>query len=187
MILQVPKSGIFASTDMGPNIRSDWTNFSGANKDCYLIFNSGPRNENCAYSRGLTNSRDTFDTYYADKAERVYEGVNVQNSNGVCQAENSPDCIDSWFLLNCVGCRNCFGCVNLRHKSYHFFNEPLNKEEWNRRVEDILGTLADAGKSFERVLQTLPAIDRDLKSLEYKTPDTKPKTPATPEAEETSY
>ncbi|KKU16614.1 MAG: hypothetical protein UX26_C0020G0010 [Parcubacteria group bacterium GW2011_GWC1_45_9] len=66
--------------------------------------------------------------------------MNVQNSNGVCQAENSPDCIDSWFLLNCVGCRNCFGCVNLRHKSYHFFNEPLNKEEWNRRVEDILGS-----------------------------------------------
>lgn len=152
MVLEVPKVGIFASTDMGPNINSDWTNFAGANKDCYLVFNSGPRNENCAYSRGLIESRDTFDAYFGDNVERVYECVNVHKSSGVVWGQNVLDSIDSWFLLNCTDCQNCFGCVNLRHKQYHFFNELLDKEEWQRRVDEIIGSyekLEEVRKKFD--------------------------------------
>ena len=50
------------------------------------------------------------------------------------------DCIDSRFILNCSGCQNCFGCVNLRHKSYYFFNEPLTRDEWLKRVSEISGS-----------------------------------------------
>ena len=165
----VPKPGTFASADTGPNINSDWTNFSGGNKDCYLIFNSGPNNENCAYSRGLLSDKDVFDSYYVDKAERVYEGVNVQSSNGACWLQNSSDCIDSWFLLNCVGCQNCFGCVNLRHKSYHFFNELLNKEEWEQKVKEILGSnerTEEMRRKFEEFSLKFPRRENsNLKSI----------------------
>src|SRR3989338_4508030 len=61
---KVPKSATYASIGTGPNVNSEYTNFAGGNKDCYLCFNSGPNNENCGYSRGLMECRDTFDSYF---------------------------------------------------------------------------------------------------------------------------
>ena len=159
LLKRVPKAGIYASPDVGPNINSEYTNFAGGNKDCYLIFNSGPQNENCAYSRGIMNIRDGFDSYFCDVSERMYEGVNVQKSNAVVWVQNTAECLNSWFLLNCVGCSNCFGCVNLRHKSYHWFNEELSKEEWARRMKEVAGSYAkleDARKKFEKFALKFP-------------------------------
>ena len=140
LIIKVPKSTTYSSAAIGPNINSEYTNFAGGNKDGYLIFNSGPDNENCAYSRGLIKSRDVYDAYYGDVIENVYEGVSVHKSNGIVWGQNVSDCIDSLFILNCSGCQNCFGCVNLRHKSYYFFNEPLSRDEWLKRVSKISGS-----------------------------------------------
>ncbi len=137
---KVPKSATYSSVQMGPNINSEYANFAGGNKDGYLIFNSGPGNENCAYSRGIIKARDVFDFYYGDSIENIYEGINVHKSNGIIWGQNVTDSIDSQFVLNCSNCQNCFGCVNLRHKSYHFFNEPLSREEWLARVGEISGS-----------------------------------------------
>ncbi len=140
LLLRVPKAGIFASSDVGPNINSEYTNFAGGNKNCYFIFNSGPNNEECAYSRGLILCREAFDSYYANKAEKLYEAVNVNLSSGVRWAQNADNCIDSSFLLNCSDCHDCFGCVNLRHKSYHFLNEPLSRSEYQKKISEIMGS-----------------------------------------------
>ena len=136
---KVPKQDVFASSASGKNINSDYTNFAGGNKDCYLIFNSGPDVENAAYSRGI-QGKDIFDCYYANDVERVYDCVNVNKSAGVFWSQNCSDCVDSSFLLNCVGCQKCFGCVNLRHKSYCFLNEQLDKDEWEKRVKAVIGS-----------------------------------------------
>ena len=152
LVQKVPKAATYSTTVGGtPNINSDYTNFAGGNKDCYLIFNSGPRNENCSYGRGLMNAKDTFDSYFGDEIERVYEGINVHKSAGVAWAQNATECLDSWFLVNCGGCSSCFGCVNLRHKKYQFFNEQLTPEDWKSRVKEIVGSYAkteEAKKQF---------------------------------------
>ncbi|OGI91447.1 hypothetical protein A2933_01365, partial [Candidatus Nomurabacteria bacterium RIFCSPLOWO2_01_FULL_46_18] len=140
LIKKVPKQATYSSISDGSNINSEYTNFAGGNKDSYLIFNSGPKCENCGYSRGLIASRDVYDCYFGDELENVYESVNVHKSNGVAWGQNANDCIDSNYILNCSGCQNCFGCVNLRHKSYYFFNEPLKREEWLRQVSEIAGS-----------------------------------------------
>jgi hypothetical protein len=140
LIIKVPKSATYSSAATGPNINSEYTNFAGGNKDGYFIFNSGPDNENCAYSRGVIKGRDVFDVYYADEIENTYEGISVHKSNGIFFGQNISDCIDSQFVLNCSGCQNCFGCVNLRHKSYYFFNEPLSRTEWLKKVSEISGS-----------------------------------------------
>lgn len=142
LVTKVPKSATCSSISTGVNINSEYTNFAGGNKDGYLLFNSGPNNENCAYSRGIISSRDVFDAYYGDFIENSYECVNVHKSTGIVYGQNVSDCIDSRFILNCSGCQNCFGCVNLRHKSYHFFNEPLEREEWLKRVKEISGSFS---------------------------------------------
>ncbi len=159
LVKVVPKAATYSSPLTGPNINSEYTNFSGGNKDGYLLFNSGPGNDNCAYSRGLINNKDTFDVYFADEVERGYEGVNVHKSSGIAWGQNSTDCVDSYFLLNCVGCLNCFGCVNMRHKSFCFFNQQLTKDEWKRRVSEILGSytkIQEIQKQFEAHALTFP-------------------------------
>ncbi len=139
LVRAVPKYALYRSGVI-PSVNSPYENFSGGNKDCYLVANSGTGNENCAYSRGLIKSRDVYDSYYVDESERIYEGVGVHNSAGVLWAQNAIECLDSAFLISCTGLQNCFGCVNLRHKKYHFLNEPLPKEEYLTRVAGILGS-----------------------------------------------
>ena len=151
LLFKVPQSATYSSSYTGTNINSDYANFAGGNKNGYLIFNSGPNNENCAYSRGIIDSRDIFDAYYGNKIENSYEIVNVNKSSGVIYGQNSSDCIDSRFILNCSNCQNCFGCVNLRNKSYYFFNEPLERKEWQKRVSLIAGSFSkteEARKKF---------------------------------------
>ncbi|MEK7174142.1 MAG: hypothetical protein AAB759_00575 [Patescibacteria group bacterium] len=158
LTLQVPKNATYSGTALGPNINSEYTNFAGGNKDCYLIFNSGPNCENSAYSRGIAG-KDVFDTYFANEVERIYEAVNVNKSAGVVWSQNISDCLDSWFLLNCLACTNCFGCVNLRHKQYCFFNEQLTKNEWQKRVREIFGSyerVEAARKKFEEFVRGFP-------------------------------
>ncbi len=169
LTVRVPKAGTFISNDLGANINSEYTNFAGSNKDCYLCFNASPNNENCAYCRGIGKSRDTFDSYFCDEVEQIYEGMNIQKSRGVLWADNVSDSMDSAFLLGCVGCNSCFGCVNLRHKSYHFLNEPLSKEEYKKRVKDIMGSyekIEKFKKQFAEFAQKFPRrATQNLRSI----------------------
>ncbi|MCX6721808.1 MAG: hypothetical protein NTY04_01260, partial [Candidatus Staskawiczbacteria bacterium] len=72
----------------------------------------------------------------------------------------SEECLDSSFLFNCVGCSDCFGCVNLKNKKYHIFNQPFSSEEYNEKIK-----YWDMG-SYERVKE---AKQRFLE-LYYATP-----------------
>lgn len=149
---RVPKKTVYISTTgLGPNINSEYTNVAGGNKDCYLLFNGGG-NENTMYSRGVYKSRDTADAYFGTDMERCYEVINIGHSSGIVYGKSISGSINSGFVLNCSGCQNCFGCVNLRNKSYHFFNEPLTKDEYLRRVSEISGSYVkflEFRKTFE--------------------------------------
>ena len=137
LLNRVPKAATHIGTGGNANVNSDYVNFSGGNKNCYLIFNS-TMNEDSAYSRGIIKSRSAYDIYFAEQIESCYEGVNLARCNKVLWSKNTTDSLNSYFLLNCSGCQNCFGCVNLRYKSYYFLNEPLSKEEWEKRVQEII-------------------------------------------------
>ncbi|MBI4239651.1 hypothetical protein HY620_01530 [Candidatus Uhrbacteria bacterium] len=155
LFTRVPRA---ATVTGGQNTNSDYQNWSGSNKDCYMVFNSG-QNEMLMYSRGMRSCRDTIDCYYGVNVERSYSSVNVHDSSGVRWCQNVRSCLDSWFLRDCTGCTNCFGCVNLRYKEYHFFNEPLSKEEYERRVGEIVGSverIQEMKKKFEEFSASHP-------------------------------
>lgn len=139
LIRKVPKCSLYISSALGPVVNTEYGNFIGASKNGYMLFNSSPT-EDSAYSRGVSNSKDIYDSYFVDGSERVYEGVNVEKSAGVAFGQNVFDCLDSWFLLDCTGCQNCFASVNSRHGSYLFLNEKMEKEEWRREVGSVTGS-----------------------------------------------
>ncbi len=142
LLRKVPKCAVFKTLAAGPNIRSDYANYCGALKDSYMVFNAGPLEE-CMYSRGIRDSRQSVDMYFGIDNEHCYECVNVQKSSGVLWSKNVSSCLDSAFLENTSGCTNCFGSVNIRNKTHVFLNEQLSKEAYEERVKKILGSYAE--------------------------------------------
>jgi hypothetical protein len=70
----------------------------------------------------------------------ITDGYHVNHSRSLHQcfvALESHDCLNSAFLFDCRNCEFCFGATNQRNKKYLWFNEPLTKEEWERRRANV--------------------------------------------------
>ena len=118
------------------NINSDYTNGTGFNKNCYLIFVSD-NNEDCFYSYNIYHCKNSLDLSTCFNCEYSYELTNCIN----CQnCFFSIDCRDSYntsFSRDCINCHDILGCVGLRNKSYCIFNVSYSKDEYQRRIKDM--------------------------------------------------
>ena len=117
-------------------VNSEYCNYAGNNKNCYLFF-GGRKSENVSYVNRVFSSKDSFDLYDGNKLELCYECVQCKNSNRLFFSRLCSDCNDSWFLYDCKGCQNCFGCANLRNQNYHIFNKPYIKEEYFKKLNEF--------------------------------------------------
>jgi hypothetical protein len=98
--------------------------------------------------------KDSFDSHEVIDDELCYEDVMVYKSFRTFYSLDCESCVDVWFSKGLRGCTNCFGCVNLKGKSYHFFNEPLSKEEYEKRISELqLGSHASITNLRAEVLQ----------------------------------
>lgn len=129
--IAVPRPNL--NTDSS-NINSEYTNNSVRLKNCYLAFDSLD-SENLYYS-GAIQSRDCIDCLTFN-TEVGYMLTNCYRMWRCFFCEDVYDAIDSYFLYDCRDCQNCFMCSNLRHKKYYFFNQPLSKEEYERKIKEI--------------------------------------------------
>ncbi len=123
-------------TDYINSENSAYTNFTGALKNCYLVFNSN-HDHDCLYSYGLDNSKSSLDCLRVQDSELCYEAIDCircYNSAFISQCEN---CSDSYFLRNCIGCKNCFLCCNLRNKEYYFQNKPCTPSVYKKLVQEL--------------------------------------------------
>ncbi|HNW71822.1 MAG TPA: hypothetical protein PKZ36_01985 [Candidatus Paceibacterota bacterium] len=118
------------------NINSEYTNGTGYNKNCYLIFVSD-HNEDCFYSFNIYYCRNSLDLSTCFNCEYCYELLNCSDCN---HCSFSIDCRDSYNLLfskDCVNCHDLVGCVGLRNKAYAIFNVVYSKEEYEKRISDL--------------------------------------------------
>jgi len=108
---------------------SDYTNYSGSNKNCYLIAHAD-ENRDCYYSYGIKQSVNCVDCYNVFTCELCYGCVDCQKCYNVKFSQNCVSCSDSAFLKDCIGCASCFGCKGLVRKQYCVLNEQKTKEEY---------------------------------------------------------
>ena len=118
------------------NIRSDYTANASYMKDCYLLFNSNTT-EDSAYGNAIDFSKQCFDCSHIQNSERCYESFWLTKCYDTHFSSLCEDCVSVWFSRDCRGCTNCFGCVNLRNKSYCFFNQQLSKEEYHEKLASL--------------------------------------------------
>lgn len=41
------------------------------------------------------------------------------------------------YLVNCIGCHDCFGCINLKNKEYYFMNKKYSKEDYQKKIAEL--------------------------------------------------
>ncbi len=134
-LLQVaPRLALQRSPEYDEN--SDYTNYAGKNKNCYLIFDSD-KNWDCMYSYSINSCRNVLDSYRMDDCELCYQCIDCVKCYEGRFLQNCTNCNSSWFLKNCIGCNDCFGCVNLRNKQYYFMNKPYSKEEYQKKIAKL--------------------------------------------------
>jgi len=112
---------------------SEYVNYAGNLKNCYLIFDTD-YSRDCFYGYTVNKSKDVVDSFKVNECELCYECIDCNNCYDLKYSTNCRNCNSSWFLKNCIGCSNCFGCINLQRKEYHYYNQPLSKEEYEKRV-----------------------------------------------------
>ena len=129
LMLQVP----WAARWVVNIINSDYNINTNDAKDCYLVMSSSYV-QNSAYSVWLSTTEDSMDLYNAEKCSFCYESTFLKNCSRIFFSTRCDSSQNLLFCRDCVGCSDCFGSVNLRNKSYCFFNEQLTKEEYEKRI-----------------------------------------------------
>ncbi|MBI4034097.1 MAG: hypothetical protein HY378_00930 [Candidatus Brennerbacteria bacterium] len=140
-------------TDYSTLVNSDYVNHAGTMKNCYLTFNADYC-ENVAYGVLVDYAKDSLDVNIFGESELCYEAINCGKCFNTFFSEDCTSCTDVYFSKDCVGCSHCFGCAGLRNKKYHWFNESISKDEFERR-------LAAANLSSRKSLSETIAKTRD--------------------------
>lgn len=118
------------------NVDCNYCNVSAEDKGCYMISACG-LDENVMYSNRLANTKDSSDLYISDKNQLCYELVDSNNCFNVLYSIKANNCLESYFLYDCVNCQNCFGCVGLRNKNYHIYNKPFTREKYLEKIKEL--------------------------------------------------
>ena len=134
----VPMPAVFNARTVG----CDYVQHVGDYKNAYLVSASWS-GENVMYGTRCNESKDCTDALATSKCELCYEIVSATHSYRMLFSQNSDSCTDCAFVFECRGCTNCFGCTNLRNKSYYVFNKPYSKEDYFRKLHEFdLGSYA---------------------------------------------
>jgi len=163
--LAIPRLSIFNQNCEN----SEYTNQSYDNKDCYLCSAIG-NSTDLLYVQNGTHLKDCLDCSYSQNSELLYQCIDTYESYKSRYLQQCIQCSDSWFLYDCVNCKNCFGCVGLRNKEYHIWNKPYSKEEYEAKLLsfklDDSAQLEHQKKTFQDHLNQLPHVFAWIKNSE---------------------
>ncbi len=114
----------------------EYTNQSQRNKDSYMLLCSNDSRD-CLHGMWFQKCTDCVDCTYLEESELCYEIVNGKNCYKCGFSQNVENCSEVLFSRDCIGCRHCFGCINLRNKEYWFFNQPCSKEQYEKQLSEF--------------------------------------------------
>ena len=118
-------------------INSDYSNLLGESKNVYLSYSITSNAENIYYSKIIDKSTDIFDSFNIKEGQNLYEDVEGEKNYNSQYLLISRNCLDSYYLIDCVNCSNCFMCFNLRNKKFFIRNKQYSREEYFKELDNI--------------------------------------------------
>ncbi len=155
LCIDVPRPSLFTGYEFDENCA--YTNHSGKNKNCYLIFDSD-ENRDSYYSYSINKCVNCMDCFRTRKSELCYECIDSVQCYGSAYLQDCDNCSNSLFLKNCTGCRNCLMCSNLNNKEFFVENASVSKEKFEK-ISTMLRTYSaftSARKRFEKLKLEFP-------------------------------
>ncbi len=135
---------------------SEYSNYSFANKNCYLTFGSHYE-EDCLYGAYSTKNKDCLDCLWLYGSELLYECLFSKNCHHSLFLDRCEECSDCAFSRDMKGCRDCLFCANLRQKQFHIFNRPHTEDEYRKKVQAFeLDTWSGLKEAKRVYLKDLP-------------------------------
>lgn len=159
--LKVPRIALLSKNSEN----SEYTNHAGDNKNCYLSFICFS-SENVYYSRKTFNGVDIVDSYLSfDHSQNIYScfmSFNVTNSSHLINCSTVDNC---HYCVDLKNCQNCFMSNNLRGKTYYFRNEPLQKDEYGKRIKQEMDGNIKSQNNLETEFEKLRENNAIYKNL----------------------
>jgi CxxC-x17-CxxC domain-containing protein len=116
---------------------SYYTNHSLNARNTYLV--AGATNiEDCMYGRFVIDSKNCVDGLSLYNCQWCYESVASQGCYQCFWATYSYNCSDCIMVEDCSNCKNCCLCYGLKNQEYCFFNEKIGKEEYEKRMKELM-------------------------------------------------
>jgi hypothetical protein len=131
---EVPYPALY--TEYSTMINSDYCNAASGCKNCYLVFRC-TNAEDSAYLNIINDAKNSLDCTDAGLPELCYGSAQINKCYKAVFSQDCEESNDVWFSRDLIGCTNCVGCINLRNKSYCWFNEQLTKEEYKKRFDEL--------------------------------------------------
>ncbi len=141
----VPRLAIYHSNSEN----SLYTNYSIHNKNSYLLVGC-TECEDSLYSYRSTDCKDIMDCYDLLRSQICYECIECTDLSFSHFCQNCHNSHDLILCENCFGCQYCFGAVNLRNKCYFIFDQQVNPDVYQERVEALLANLDRAREEFQQ-------------------------------------
>ena len=132
LMLRTPTIALFDSK----SVNSNYCNVTVEQKNCYMV-SAAWTNEDCMYINRGAGNRNSLDLYICGQNEFCYDNLYCEDSYRLFYSHTSHSCNDSYFLYDCRGCSNCFGCAGLRNKSYCIFNKQYSKDEYLKKIKEF--------------------------------------------------
>ncbi len=118
-------------------VNSEYSNMTGESKNIYLSTSVVVGSENVYYSKSVDASSFIADSYNVTRSNTCYENVDGEGNYNSNYLILSRECIDSNFLIDCVNCRKCLLCSNLRNKEFYIRNKPYSKEDYEKELAKL--------------------------------------------------
>ncbi|MFA5783089.1 MAG: hypothetical protein WC868_12555, partial [Bacteroidales bacterium] len=129
----VPRVGIWQRNV----INCPYSNMCAESKNVYLSISVILGSENVFYSRTVDKSLNIFDSFNIRECENCYENIEVEKNYNSQHLLLSKNCIDSYFLVDCVNCSNCILSYNLRNKKFCIRNKQYSEENYLKELEKL--------------------------------------------------
>lgn len=115
---------------------SQFNNEITRTKNSYMLFD-GEQAEDSLYGETFFKINNCMDFYRLVNCELCYECIGCERCYNLKYSQWCFGCIDSWFLVDCQGSRNCFGSINLINQEYYIYNKFVGERRYKEFIQKL--------------------------------------------------
>ncbi|MEK7175590.1 MAG: hypothetical protein AAB693_02180 [Patescibacteria group bacterium] len=132
----IKKTPLMALDCKGTMVNSEYCNYGGNCKNCYLCFATALSEDSlyCSYSQDL---KQCMDSTRLLGGELCYEANDSEKNYSCAFIKKTKGSLSSYFLFGCSTMTHCFMNANLRNKNYVLRGQVLSPEDYYLAIKEV--------------------------------------------------